>query len=296
MEFDTRGSTVCADGTHLEAGTARVAERTKYAVELVAPYRYQGLDVFVDADDLVIGNGDLEERVGLRDLKVRERDGDNVRITADDGRELTIRTLDIHPLDLVEFILDARAARRGLDVRVRTALRPWPELADAPNSADGADEPDPGSASGEDGSTAGASQPRRPKRWFRSILLICVLALVALGLGGVVGDVVNEASGPGVGDAIEIKGPFVVRNVTGVGADELSPFTAEGPWELEWENLSPDGGAITIVAISNVNREDRVLVSASTDPTGTVGPLPSGSYRLAIESDSSWHVVVSVSR
>jgi hypothetical protein len=292
VEFGTSRSTVDLRTVRPLNGTTLVAEQTTYAVELVAPYQYAGLRVSVDGDELVVGNGSLEERMGLRNLTVRERQGDIVRIAAEDGRELMIRSLDIHPLDLVEFILDARAASRGLNVPQRPVLRPWPDAS--------AMDQDPEAMAGDmepaDAGSAPARSLRTRRKLLRSIVGLTLLAATALTLGGVVGDVVNDASGPGVGEAVEIRGPFVVRDVTGVGADVLSPFSAEGPWELEWENLSAGADPITIVAISNVNREERTLVDADSATAGSVGPLPSGSYRLSIESDSSWHIVVSVAR
>lgn len=282
-------------------------EAAGFTVDLVEPRTVRGLTLWAETSDLVLANGSEEERFGLRNIALRERSGDVLRFEAD-GVEFALRSVDNHPLDLVDFVLDARATARGNTVTSDRARRPWPPpgeptrldedrrtTADAPRDGSGADAPEAIGRKRRSGRRPGDRRVRSKRR--RRFIAIAVVAVAAaIGLGSVIGDTINELSGPGVGDSVDIGGSLVVRDVSGVGSELVTPFSAAGPWHLTWESLGVDDSPITITVISNSDRSEQVLVAGETLKSGTVGPIPSGSYRLSIESDASWNVVVRIAR
>ena len=269
-----------------------MTDTPEFSVDLVEPRSVPDLTVWADAHDLVLANGSGEQRYGLRNIALRARDGDILRFAAD-GAEFALRSLSAHPLDLVEYVLDARAAARGNTVAAVRERRPWPEL---PLGDEATAVTDAVMRGPEVGPQSQAGRRRRRSR--RRILLAGVVAIAVAVVGGsFIGDVVNELSGPGVGNSTDIGGTLVVRDVQGIGDEVLSPFTAAGPWELTWEKtLSAEESELTVAAISNVNHAEQVIVDGEVLQSGTVGPFESGGYRLSIESDGSWRVVVTITR
>jgi len=267
-----------------------------FAVDLVEPRVVRALTLTADDTDLILASDADEERFGLRNIALRERRGDIVRFTAD-GIEFAFKSLERHPLDIVDYVLDARAAARGNILQVTRVPRSWPQQDDADAGSrpvTGRSEPSIALPSDPvDGSIRKRLRSRRRRRLAVTAIVSVAVAVVA---GALIGDTVNELSGPGVGDSVDLTGPLVVRDVAGVGSEELMPFSASGPWHLAWENLGPSGTPLTVTAISNTDRTERVVVEGETVTSGNVGPLPSGNYRLLVESDGSWRIVVSVAR
>ncbi len=252
-------------------------------VHLLEPRAVFDLNLATDETSLILSKAGLEERFGLRDIAVRERKGDVVRFSAD-GIDFALQMVDTHPLDVVDMVLDARAAARGNVITTTRQPRNWPEIVPPPGPAlERGDDPD---------SVSDPRTSRAPTRRRRILIIVSGIVLAVLA-GAFVGDMIDEMSGPGVGDSVELGGRLVVRDVTGVGDDTLSPFSATGPWELTWENHGA-GPGLTVTAISEVDRSETPLVVGETGDVGVAGPIPAGVYRLSIVAEGGWRIVVSV--